>query len=555
MTQRPAPPLRLRLLGTPGVSRVGEGTGAPVQRQALALLAVLACAGERGIARDKLLTLLWPESPASPAAHRLSQLLHWTRRTLGAAGLITGTTELGLEPGAIACDLWDFEGARRAGELERAAELYAGPFLDGFYLAGSGEFERWADSRRSELAREYQETLEALAVQAEARGDSLAASEWWGRLARDEPLSSRVTMHLMTALAAAGERARALAQANAYQKQVRTELEAEPNPAVVALARLLKREAPAGMAIGILPLVGVGDDAVARAIADGLTEELMAALAEIPGIRVAARTAITTAQQMTPDLRELGKLLGLTAMLEGTVRIAGGRLRLVVRLLDVADGCQRWTERWERDAGEVVAREEALARDVSARIGERLASSASSGASAAPAADKVTVIRACARKQEPSTASPRRRTSARDTGKASPCAARESSRTWGAARGPLRCSRSTAVAFAGSRVSPFSTMGAVSRAGTRLVPLAGAHARAGSVSSSAVPFGTWRGAAAALSVVVAVVGAELGGVAVRGFGAGAGAGRLVVLGAGLSASVAVGSSGALAGGAGAVVTT
>ncbi|HET6576990.1 MAG TPA: BTAD domain-containing putative transcriptional regulator [Gemmatimonadales bacterium] len=375
MAQRPAPPLRLRLLGTPGISRAGEGTGSPVQGQALALLAVLACAGERGIARDKLLALLWPETPASPASHRLSQLAHWTRRTLCPAGLITGTSELRLEPVAMACDLWDFDAARRAGDLERAAELYAGPFLDGFYLADSGEFERWAESRRTELAREYQETLEALAVQAEVRGDSLAASEWWGRLARDEPLSSRVTMHLMTALAAAGERARALARANAYQEQVRTELEAEPNPAVLALARLLKREpreAPAGMAIGILPLVGVGDDAAASAIAEGLTEELLTALAEIPGVRVASRTAVTAAQQATPDLRELGRLLGLAAILEGSVRIAGGRLRLAVRLVDVADGCQRWTERWERDAGQVMAMEEALAREVAARIGGRL---------------------------------------------------------------------------------------------------------------------------------------------------------------------------------------
>jgi DNA-binding SARP family transcriptional activator len=372
MAQRPAPPLRLRLLGTPGIDRAGEGTGSPVQGQALALLAVLACAGERGMAREKLLALLWPESPASPASHRLSQLAHWTRRTLCPAGLITGTSELRLEPGAMVCDLWEFEGARRAGDLERAAELYAGPFLDGFYLADSGGFERWAESRRSELAREYQETLEALAVQAEVRGDSLAASEWWGRLARHEPLSSRVTMHLMTALAAAGERARALARANTYQEQVRTELEAEPNPAVLALARLLKREAPAGMAIGILPLVGLGDDSAARAIAEGLTEELMTALAEIPGVRVASRTAVAAAQQATPDLRELGKLLGLAAMLEGSVRIAGGRLRLAVRLVDVADGCQRWTERWERDAGEVAAAEEALAREVAARIGGRL---------------------------------------------------------------------------------------------------------------------------------------------------------------------------------------
>jgi TolB-like protein len=108
-------------------------------------------------------------------------------------------------------------------------------------------------------------------------------------------------------------------------------------------------------------------------LAEGLTEELMTALADIPGVRVAARTAVTAAQQATPDLRELGSLLGLAAMLEGSVRIAGGRLRLAVRLVDVVDGCQRWTERWERDAGEVMAAEEALAHEVAVRVGRRLA--------------------------------------------------------------------------------------------------------------------------------------------------------------------------------------
>jgi adenylate cyclase len=111
---------------------------------------------------------------------------------------------------------------------------------------------------------------------------------------------------------------------------------------------------------------------VACSLADGLTEELMAALAETPGVRVVSRSAVTAAQQTTPDLRELGERLGLGAVLEGSVRIASGRIRLTVRLVDVSDGCQRWTERWERDAEEVMAAEEALAREVAARIGRRL---------------------------------------------------------------------------------------------------------------------------------------------------------------------------------------
>ena len=368
------PSLMLRILGTPRLARPSGGEAA-LQGQALALLAVLAGAGERGLAREKLLAMLWPETATAAASHRLSQLAHWIRRTLDAPALIAGTAELRLDRGAIACDLWEFEAARHEGRLERAAELYA-PFLDGFFLSGAAEFERWAESRRAALSREYQETLEALAVQAEVRGDPLAAADWWERLARHEPLSSRVTMHLMTALAASGERARALAHAQAYQRQVRAELDAEPSPAVVALARLLKREPQPGEtattpAIGVLPFVALGDDPGARALADGLTEELLTALGEL-GLRVASRGAVTAAQREAADLRELAARLGLVVVIEGSVRLASGRFRLVVRLVDAADGCQRCTERWEVPANEAAVREEALAREMAARLRDKL---------------------------------------------------------------------------------------------------------------------------------------------------------------------------------------
>lgn len=368
--------LTLRLLGTPGVVRENGSAGPPVTGQALALLAVLACAGERGVARDKLLVLLWPDADASAASHRLSQLVHWARRTLESPTIVNGTRELRLHAGDLACDLWEFEEARRTGRLEEAAALYA-PFMDGFYLPGGAGFERWAESRRSELAREYEETLENLAVQAEAKGDRLAAAEWWERLARHDPLSSRVTMHLMTALAAAGERARALAHAQVYQRQVRADLDAEPSPAVLALAEMLTREpgavsAPPVLAVGVLPFLALGDDPELRAFADGLTEELMTALGELPGVRVASRMAIMAMKLETPDVRELGARLGLGAVLEGTLRSAGDRLRLSVRLVDVADGCQRWVERWDLPVGDSRPDEDALARQVAERLRLRI---------------------------------------------------------------------------------------------------------------------------------------------------------------------------------------
>lgn len=367
-----SPPLRLRLLGTPALDHDHRAaTASACQGQPLALLAVLACAGERGLARDKLVALFWPESPPERAAHRLNQLVHSVRRRLGADDPLTGTGDLRLDPDRIACDLWDLAAARRRGELERAVELHTGPLLDGFFLPDNPEVERWLEARRSALAREHQETLEALALQAELRGDSRAAAAWWHRLADHEPLSSRVMMHLMTALAASGDRARALERARAYEVQLREELEAEPSPAVLALATQLRTSPARPWALGVLPIEALDAGPEAHRFAQGLTEELTSAAARLPGVRVAARTSLVALRRESSDLREIGARLGLAAVLEGSLRSDGVRARLIVRLVDVADGCQMWAGRFEREVREGFDGQEALAREVIEAIGRR----------------------------------------------------------------------------------------------------------------------------------------------------------------------------------------
>jgi len=70
-------------------------------------------------------------------------------------------------------------------------------------------------------------------------------------------------------------------------------------------------------------------------------------------------------------VRELGARLGLGAVLEGSLRSAAGLLRLSVRMVDVADGCQRWVERWDLPIGGVRPDEEELAREVADRFHRR----------------------------------------------------------------------------------------------------------------------------------------------------------------------------------------
>src|SRR5438034_10977408 len=92
-------PLRLSTFG--GLSLTGESgavTGAATQRRKLALLAVLATGGERGVSRDRLLALFWSESDAEHARHALTQSLSALRRELGSDNLLLCSADLSLHP-------------------------------------------------------------------------------------------------------------------------------------------------------------------------------------------------------------------------------------------------------------------------------------------------------------------------------------------------------------------------------------------------------------------------------------------------------------------------
>lgn len=230
--------LLLKSLGGLSVQLDGApATGAAQQRKHLALLALLAAS--RGISRDKLVAYLWPESDTEHARNTLKQACHALRRDLHPE-LFLGTIELRLNPQVITSDIGELEDALDRGNLERAAESYAGPFLDGFHLAGAGDFERWVDETRIELARRVSAALESLASTAASAGDPQAAVRWWRRLASLDPLNARVTCGLMRSLAAAGDRAAAVQAARVHESLLREQLGAEPDPAVVDLSKRLQ---------------------------------------------------------------------------------------------------------------------------------------------------------------------------------------------------------------------------------------------------------------------------------------------------------------------------
>ena len=357
--------LRLRTLGGAAVEdETGPTGGVAAQRKSLALLALLARAGDRGISRDKLLAYLWPETDPERAGHRLTQALYALRRGLQVGGLFLGSAELRLNAQLMASDVAEFVASHRAGQLDRAVALYGGPFLDGFFLSGAPEFERWMDNERAGLARDYAEALETLAAEAVARGDLGHAAEWWRRLADHDPLSSRVTVHLMSALAAAGRRADAIERAGTYQELIQRELDAAPNPAVLALAQQLRQGAPQGteLSVAVLPFTNLSSLPANDFFAEGLGEEVMSGLARLDWVRVAARTSASAFRTTELDAREIARRLNVSALIEGSLRQSDERVRLTVHLIDATDGCHLWSERYERQLTNPFALQDELSR-------------------------------------------------------------------------------------------------------------------------------------------------------------------------------------------------
>jgi len=209
----------------------GTPTGAGAQRSRVALLAVLAASGERGISRDSLLALFWPESGIEQARGALKQAIYALRRDLAEPDLIRGSASLSLNPDVIGSDIGDFAASLGRGDTERAVSLYRGRFLDGVYLK-SAEVDRWLEQKRLALHSQYQDAVRRLALGAQDVSESV---RWWRALAAADPSSAVAACSLMSALVKSGDAGAALTHARIYEQFMRAELEAPPDQSVVDL--------------------------------------------------------------------------------------------------------------------------------------------------------------------------------------------------------------------------------------------------------------------------------------------------------------------------------
>jgi DNA-binding SARP family transcriptional activator/tetratricopeptide (TPR) repeat protein len=257
--------LRLLTFGGLALDRPGGPPPPRLRPQRLAILAVLASAADRGMSRERMAGLFWPEADEERARHSLRQALYALRQELGADVIRSGAL-LSLDGTALSSDVGDFRAALAAGDRARAAALATEPFLLGFYLADSPEFERWVEEERAALTVDATRVVLALTREADVHGDQDVAVEWWRRLTMLDPLSGRFALGYLKALAGRGDRAGALAFARAHENIVRRELEADSDPEIRRLEAELRaipspavvRAAPprapdAGVAVDVAP--------------------------------------------------------------------------------------------------------------------------------------------------------------------------------------------------------------------------------------------------------------------------------------------------------------
>jgi serine/threonine-protein kinase len=128
-----------------------------------------------------------------------------------------------------------------------------------------------------------------------------------------------------------------------------------------------------GKSIAVLPFVNMSSDKQNEYLSDGMTEELINALANVDGLRVASRTSAFAFKGKDVDIQQIGEKLNVGAVLEGSIRREGDSLRISAQLINVADGYHIWSTTYERELKSIFAIEDELARSIVHALKPKLA--------------------------------------------------------------------------------------------------------------------------------------------------------------------------------------
>ena len=136
----------------------------------------------------------------------------------------------------------------------------------------------------------------------------------------------------------------------------------------VTAARTAAADPSGTISLAVLPFVNLSSDKEQEFFSDGMTEEITAALAQVPGLRVIGRTSAFEFKDQNKDLRAIGQALGATHLIEGSVRKAGNRVRITAQLIRAGDDSHLWAQNYDRELTDVFEIQENIAQAIASAL-------------------------------------------------------------------------------------------------------------------------------------------------------------------------------------------
>ena len=361
MTEFPAAGLLLQLLGG-FVLRDCAGTPVPLPtRKTETLLAYLAVQPGQLHDRNTLSALFWERSPPDQASGSLRKALSALRQALGPGVLVQERGAVALAENRILCDVDQL--AARLSDPASPDPVPVREFLAG-YKAPGAELDDWLSFERTRCRNHAQTVLMAQAealVGAGQLSEALAAARQLLALDSLHEESHRLIMRIHDA---AGERPAALAQFRSLQNILKRDLAVEPSPESQVLYRAIAAgqpeqtvtaatEADFRISIAVLAFQAGGDSDGQDEVAAGLSQDILTELSKRRDFMVIARQS--SFNLGATSAIDAASQLGVRYVLSGSLRRAGGRVRITAQLTDAIMGRIIWAERYDRPAEDLFA--------------------------------------------------------------------------------------------------------------------------------------------------------------------------------------------------------
>ena len=366
-----------------------------------ALLAILALPAGATHSRDKLASLLWSDRGEQQARDSLKHALTKLRQCMppdGQGPIVADRLSARLDPATVTIDVADFERLVRDGSpsaLERAMGLYRGDLLDGIGIRDP-VFEEWLLVERQRLRHLFEEALTRQLAQSMADGARERAATAARRLMSLDPLREDACRALMQLHTDRGETAQAMKLYEALRERLHGELGVKPAMETTHLYEtILKRRAgadpgqgddrpeaagaspahlplPEKPSIAILPFENLSNDPEQQYFSDGITKDIITELSRFHSLFVIAYHSSFAFKGKPVGVQDVGRELGVAYVVEGSVRRAADRVRISAQLVDAGTGSHLWAERYDRDALDIFAVQDEVAKSVASTVSGRV---------------------------------------------------------------------------------------------------------------------------------------------------------------------------------------